>query len=126
MQTNDSLLVLEDGAAARTSTASGTGIACNLRKYRAAIIGVDVSECDATTGNETYVLSVEVSDVVGGTYTEVARVTVPRGVTGQFEMAVTGVGVEKLDADCAFTRVTWTLGGTTPIITFKAFVRPVT
>lgn len=125
MQTIDSLLQLEAGSAAKIASGDGTGVAINLRKHKASICRFHVTACDATDGSETYVLILAVSDLVGGTYTEVARVTVPRGVTGIYEVAVTGVGVEKLDADCDWARVSWTLGGATPSITFKAYIVPV-
>lgn len=126
MDTVDSLLQLEDGAAARTSTGNGTGIAVKLRKLRAGKVRFFVTACDGSSTDETYVLTLAVSDVLAGTYTEVARVTVPRGTTGIFEAAVTGVGVQKLDDDSAYARVSWTLGGTTPSITFLAYLQPVT
>lgn len=105
-----------------TTTASTTGVNFNIRRYIGLCAVLIVTACDDGDGNETYVATIEVSDVVGGTYTAIASLTITRGSTGIFIVPLSGELAEKLDADCDWVRVTMTNGGTTPSITYEAFL----
>lgn len=125
MEQYDKELLLHDTAGTPvTADSQSTGKAIALRRALKSKVKVHVKAADAASADETYVLYVEVSDLVGGTYTEVARVNIPRGDLGIYEMALSGKGVEKLDADSAFVRVRWDVGGTTPSLDFTAYVVP--
>ena len=120
----DDATVLRDAGTPVTSTTSETGIAFPVRKiddYKAVI---NYSGKDFTTTDETYVFTIEVSDVVGGTYTAIA--TLPDigalAAAGQIDVPLNGNVAEFLDADSAFIRVTATLGGTTPSIDYDCYL----
>lgn len=83
-----------------------------------------VKTIDRTTGDETYTFAIEVSATAGGSFTEVARVT---GVTtvGAYTALIDVDTVKKLVPTAAFVRITATLGGTTPILDYDAYLGPV-
>lgn len=120
----DKLLELRDIAdGAETSTASETAKAFPILKYEALDVVVFVSAIDATTGDETYVLTVEVSDTSGGTYVAIAALPNIRAAgTGVYLIPISGATALKLSASAAYIRITATLGGTTPSITYGAFI----
>lgn len=109
-------------AVAITATASETGVAIPIRFMQPISWVIDVTAIDATTADETYVFTLQVSDLVGGTYTTIATVTWPRTKTGALYVPVSGQLAVFQDADCAFVRVTATLGGTTPILTYGSYL----
>lgn len=111
---------LADGA--ETATAAETGVAFEIRKHIALLCVVDVTASVSNDNDETYVFTVEVSDLVGGTYTPIATLTVTRGVTGKYTIPLSGELAQKLDDDCDFIRIKATLGGTTPSITYGAYL----
>lgn len=123
-RTYDDLLVLRDSGTPITATAAETGVEFAARKlddYKAVI---QFSGMDFTTTDETYVFSVGVSDVVGGTYTTIA--TVPdvgsATATGTLDIPLNGNMAEFFDADSAFIQVVATLGGTTPSIDYDCYL----
>lgn len=123
----DAALELRDvGDGAETSTASETGIAFDVLHMGNPVVMVHVTAIDDTTDDETYVLDVEVSDLVAGTYTSIAEVTLDNGMTvpASFPIPIHSQLAALLDADAAFIRITATLGGTTPSITYGAYVAP--
>lgn len=113
---------VSDGA--ETSTAAETGISFDCRKLHEYVAEVFITACDGTSGDETYVLSIGVSDVVGGTYTTIASVTVPRGTTGRVTIPLSGQTAQKLDDDSDWVQIKATLAGTTPSITYGAYLAP--
>lgn len=121
----DANLVLRDiDDGAETATANETAInveAINLEEFKAVI---HVTALDFTTGDETYVFDISVSDLVGGTFTKVA--TLPdigsATATGIYEIPLSGALVQGLDSDADWIRVGATLGGTTPSVTYGAFL----
>lgn len=122
-RTFESLLELRDiDDGAETQTANETGKNFNIRKHQMVAVVVDITACASNDNTETYDLVVAVSDVVGGTYTEIASLAVPRGTTGRLVIPVHGQTAELLDADCDWIRISATLGGDTPSITYGAFL----
>ena len=108
-----------------TSTAAETGIALDVRQAGDFKAIAFVTALDSTTGDETYVLSIEVADTVAGlgsSPVEVGDVTVT--ATGVYEIPLSGDQVAQLDADAAAIRVKATLGGTTPEITYGCYLVP--
>lgn len=63
----------------------------------------------------TYTLALEVSDVVGGTYTPlVSFVWPPTQASGRVHIPISGHVAAFKDTDARYMRVSWTIGGTTP------------
>ena len=121
MQFDKNLELKTSGAV--TSTASTTGVAVNVRPQREYTCVIAVTAVKTSITDETYVLEVEVSDLVGGTYTAVG--TIPAVQTtgvGNYKVPLSGPWVAKLDADSAFIRLTATLGGTDPSVTYQAYL----
>ena len=123
----DADLVLRTAGTAETSTASETGVEFavrNIDDYKAVIV---YSGLDFTTTDETYVFSIEVSDVVAGTYTAIATLPdIGSAVdSGRLDIPLNGKIAEQLDADSAFIRVTATLGGTTPSVDYDCYLTKV-
>ena len=123
-QIYDTALVLRTSGTAETSTASETGVAFDVRKIEDYKAVVQYSGMDYTTTDESYVFSIEVSDLVGGTYTAIATMPDIGGTqgTGRLDIPLNGKIAELLDADSAFIRVTATLGGTSPSIDYDCFL----
>lgn len=120
----DTALALRASGTPITATTSETGIEFavrNIASYKAVIA---YNGMDFTTTDETYVFSVEVSDLVGGTYTAIATMPDIGSATasGFLDIPLNGKIAEELDADSAFIRVTATLGGTSPSIDYDAFL----
>ena len=120
-------LFLRESGTPITATAAETGIAFpvrNIDEYKAVI---NFSGMDFTTTDETYVFSIGVSDLVGGTYTTIAT-TIDMGsatASGRLDIPLSGKIAEQLDADSAFIQVVATLGGTTPSVDYECFLTKV-
>ena len=120
---DDTLLLRDIADGAEAATASETGVAFNPRAQNTYKAVVSVTSVSGTTdGSNYWTLSVQVSDVVGGTYTEVGSYQVA-GTKEQIEIPLSGSQVENLDADAAFMRITATKTGTTATdITYGAWL----
>lgn len=103
------------------TTTSETGIEHAVRKVEEFKAVVAVSALDTGDANETYVVTVEVSDLVAGSYTQVGE-SLTVVATGVYEIALSGTIVDQVDDDAEFIRVTVTIGGTTPSITYEAYI----
>lgn len=122
-RTYDHALLLQ-ASTTDTSTDASTPLNFDVRAGSFDVV-VDVSAITADDGDETYVFSVDVSDASGGTYTKVVALPNIRAIgTGRYVIAVDAALVQKLDADAEYIKVTATLGGTTPSITWSAFIAP--
>lgn len=123
-QIYDTALVLRASGTPITATTSETGIAFPVRHIGAYKAVIQYSGMDFTTTDETYVFSIQVSDLVGGTYTSIATMPNIGSATssGRLDIPLNGKIAEELDADSAFIRVTATLGGTTPSIDYDCFL----
>lgn len=111
-----------DGAETATATETGFAFAARMAGDFKAI--VFVTALDTTTGDETYVLTVETDSVAAfnDTPVEVGRAAVTQ--TGVYEIPMSASQITKLDADAAAIRVKATLSGTTPSITYGAYLTP--
>lgn len=119
----DGALELKATGAAVTSTGSTTGIAIAARFLPVCDWVVNVTAIDFTTTDETYIFTLEVSNLVGGTYSIVA--TLPwigsRG-PGKVSVPVSGERAAFMNTTSAFMRVTATLAGTTPSVTYTSYL----
>lgn len=110
-------------AATVTATASTTGVAIPCRMLAISDWVIYVTAIDAASNDETYSFALQVSDVVGGTYTTIATHAWPRAHgAGRAHIPINGDMASFQDTDSAFMRVTATLGGTTPSVTYGAFL----
>ena len=120
----DSALSLRASGTAITTTTAETGVAFDVRAigdYKAVIA---YNGMDFTTGDETYVFTISVSDLVAGTYTIIATMPDIGSATpsGFLDIPLSGKLAEQLDANSAFIKVTATLGGTSPSIDYDCFL----
>jgi len=120
----DALLVLQ---ASTTKTADYQSTAVTHPDLDNDLYGkvvVNVTALDATTGDESYLVYVEVYD--GTTYRVVGGGTIPNTVTGKYEFPYSGKTVGKMAVAGAIqgVRVNLDVGGTTPSITFEAYLAP--
>lgn len=125
----DALLELRDyDATAASTTTSETGVAFESRKTDVFKVVVHHAAIGGTVdGSNYWTISVEVSDVQGGTYTEVASTGALAAASAQIELAISGVNVERLDADADWIRVTATeTGSTAGNLTYGAYITPAT
>jgi hypothetical protein len=121
----DSLLLLKDYAdAAISATASSTG----LQVYPAAheelkVVIVHDAITSVTPGSAEWVLTVSVSDLVGGTYTTVGSLTLGAAAS---ENAITFAGetAKLANASAAFVRITATKTGSPGTLKYGAWIVP--
>lgn len=112
---------IADGA--ETATASETGVSFPVRFMGTASWVVHVAALDAVGADETYVFTLEVSNLVGGSYTAIASLTWPRArSSGVVYVPVSGYTAAFEDADSAFVRVTCTQGGVSSSITYGSYL----
>lgn len=85
-----------------------------------------IKSIDTTTGNETYSFAVQVSDTVSGSYEDVQTIAVNADVIAQPLVFAFHPKTLKLVSgdDAGFLRLNATLGGTTPILNYWAFLAP--
>lgn len=122
-RTFDKLVELYDIATgAITTTASTTGVSFNIRKYQGLAVVLYITACKSSAADETYSTAIQVSDLVGGTYTTIATLAIPRGTLGLAVIPISGETAELLDNDADWVRITQTNGGTSPSITYGAFI----
>ncbi len=119
----DSELVLRDStAAAITATAANAGVNIKnaaLSDYKAAI---NVAALD-TSQDETYVITAE-ADTDSGFASAVTVGTLTVTAVGSYEIPLSRAFVEHLEAGATWLRLVATLGGTTPSLTYNAFLIP--
>jgi hypothetical protein len=120
VQVFDKALELVAPGAALATTGNGTGVLLYPRTFPTADWVIYASGVVATG---TYVLALQVSDVVGGTYTTIAQVTWPPALaSGELHVPINGQMAGFFDTDSKFLRVSWTIGGTTPGIVLGSFI----
>lgn len=93
-------------------------------KHQFAII-MHVTAIDTGDGDETYVVGPQVDSVAAFSDSPVSLSTKTITSTGRYEFVVTREEVEAADANGAFIRLLATLGGTTPSLTYHAYVAPI-
>jgi hypothetical protein len=116
----DAALSLLTPGAALAANGSGTGI---LAYPRTLPVCDWVLYWSGTVATGTYVFNLQVSDVVGGTYTTIASYTVtPTTAAGRVHIPIQGNIAQGLDNDSKFIRVNYAIGGTTPGIVVGSFI----
>jgi hypothetical protein len=76
-----------------------------------------------TVGTGTYTFNLQVSDIVGGTYTTISTITWPPTlVAGRLHTAITGDQAAFFDTDSRYIRINYAIGGTTPGIVIGSFL----
>lgn len=72
----------------------------------------------------TYTFNLQVSDLIGGTYTTVATYTItPSGpAAGRVHVPINANVAQVLDNDSKYIRVNYTIGGTTPGVVAGSFL----
>ena len=113
-QVFDIALQLIAPGVAITATASSTGVLL----YPRLLPTCDwVVYCSAVLGTGTYTFALQVSDLVGGTYTTVASIVWPPALAaGKIHIPINADVPGFLDNDSKFIRVTATLGATSSVI----------
>ena len=113
-------------AAALSATASETGKNFEIRAVDTVKVVVHHAAIGGTVdGSNFWTVSVQVSDLVGGTYTEVASTGALTAAAATIELPISGVDVTRLDADADWVRVTATETGTTAgNLTYGAYITP--
>lgn len=124
-----------------TETATATETAVSLSQLKSAFwhnneiphgtftVSIHVTLTDATTGDETYVLDLLVDDVLAlnDAPVSVGQITLDRNKgAAYYEINVDSKTLENLDSDNSgvdkFIGIRATLGGTTPIIQYGAWI----
>lgn len=125
----DKELELRDqSATAITATTSGTGIQFYPRKHEAFKVVLAVGAYTGySAGTAEWTITVEVSNLVGGTYTVVGTLAPATlaGAAGETEIVLGGGQIASLDADADFIRVTATKTGSPGALSYGAFIVPV-
>ena len=112
-------------ATAITATTSSTGIAFPVRKTAEYKVCYSIAAYSSySVGVNEWNIKVEVSDLVGGTYTQVGTVIAPLGTALEGEIPLTGDYVTGIDSDSAFIRVTATKTGSPGSLTYGAWLAP--
>lgn len=109
--------------------APGTALAANGQGTGVLLYPRTLSTCDwvlyfsGTVATGTYTFNLQVSDVVGGTYTTVASFTVPPAqASGRVHIPINANVAAALDNDSKFIRLNYVIGGTTPGIVAGSFL----
>ena len=122
----DKVLELRDyDAAALADTASSTGVEFAVRDFDLAKVIIDHGAISGTLSEANFwVVTVEISNVVGGTYTAIATTGNLGASKARIELPISGLLATYKDADAAFIRVTATKGGTIGNLTYGAYIVP--
>lgn len=108
----DKALELLAPGAPLTANGSSTGVLLYPRTFPTADWVVYAS---GVVGTGTYTFNLQVSDVVGGTYTTIATMTwPPTTAAGKFSQAIKGFAAQFFDNDSKYVRINYVIGGTTP------------
>jgi hypothetical protein len=68
-------------------------------------------------GTGTYTFNLQVSDLVGGTYTTIAQIVWPPAVpAGKLHVGINGAQAQWFDNDSKFVRVNYVIGATSSIV----------
>lgn len=112
--------------AAESADASETGIELAVRAFDVAKVVVSHAAIGGTVdGSNYWEVNVQISDVVGGTYTTVATTGILGATAAQIELPLSGKLNEYKDADSAFIRIQADETGTTAgNLTYGAFIVP--
>jgi hypothetical protein len=126
---DEDLVLRSNSSTAVTTTTSETGKLVYPRNHLRYKCVIDVATFDVADTDETYVITVEVSDAEAGTYTvmsTLADATIKAGGDGSnYELPLSSNLACVTDSDSLYVRVTATLGGTSPSINYGAFLAPI-
>lgn len=112
VQVFDKATELVAPGAALAANGSATGVLLYPRQMGTADWVLYLSGVVATG---TYTFNLQVSDVVGGTYTTIASYTWPPALaSGRVHIPINGQMAALQDADSKFMRLNYVIGGTTP------------
>jgi hypothetical protein len=123
----DKLLELRDyGDGAESADANETGKELAVRDFDTAKVVIDHAAIGGDVdGSNYWVINVQVSDLVGGTYTTVATTGILGTAAAKIEIPLSGKFNEYADDDSAFIRVQADETGTTAgNLTYGAYVVP--
>jgi len=110
-------------ASAQATATENNTVAYKLESCPTFAVVIDVTAVDRTTADETYVFSVESLDSAGGNGV-VLGALISITTAGQYVIAVDGETAKKLAGTSdAQIKLTATLAGTTPIITYSAQIQ---
>ena len=99
---------------------SATGVQLNPRFFPVCDWVICASGVVATG---TYTFNLQVSDLIGGTYTTIASFTWPPALaSGRIHIPINGDMAAFLDNDSKFIRVNYAIGGTTPGAVINSFL----
>jgi hypothetical protein len=103
------------------TTTTFPGLLVNPRQWGTTAWVLNIS---AITGTGTYVFVLEVSDLLGGTYSEVSRHTSPAGQSAGYQIAlgVTATLAVMAPVIAAYARVRATLGGASPSVSLTSWL----
>jgi hypothetical protein len=108
-----SLELLAPGTAL-TANGNGTGVLLYPRDFPMADWVVYAS---GVLGTGTYTFNLQVSDLVGGTYTTIASIVWPPAVAGgKLHVGINGAQAQWFDNDSKFVRVNYVIGATSSIV----------
>lgn len=117
------IVALRDGAETGTAVTStdadvlGTDILdARVESFRQGLFMMQVEAADDGDADETYVVKLLGRAIASGSYDTLATITVPRGATGL------GFHIQPVDGFDKRLNYSITVGGTTPSITFSAWV----
>ena len=123
----DKRLELRDyGDGAETGSADETGKELAVRDLDLAKVVVSHAAIGGTVDASNYwAINVQISDVVGGTYTTIATTDKLAAAAAEIELPLSGKLASYLDADSAFIRVQAVETGTTAgNLTYGAYIVP--
>lgn len=120
----DALLLLRDIAdGAETATATEAAVDFIAGDHDDFKVIVHVSAVDTADADETYNLAIEV-DADTDFSTPVAVGTLAISATGIYEIPLSKAKVENLEAGAVKMRAKMTIGGTSPSVTYGAYLTP--
>lgn len=116
----DKALELLAPGAPLAANGSSTGVLLYPRSFPTADW---VIYCSGAVATGTYTFNLQVSDVIGGTYTTISSLTwTPTVAAGKLSTAIKGFTAQWLDNDSKYVRVNYVIGGTTPGIVAGSYI----
>jgi hypothetical protein len=110
----DKALELVAPGTALTANGSATGVLLYPRDFPTCDWVVYTS---AVLGTGTYTFNLQVSDLVGGTYTTIASIIWPPAVAaGKLHVAINGHQAQWFDNDSKFIRINYVIGATSSVV----------
>lgn len=121
----DKELELRDGgSAASTSTHTTAAKALDLAKAGAFKAVINVTAIDRAQADEVYTFTVETDDNAGFTSAKTVATLPALTAVGIYEIPLSGDFVRQHDSAATHIRLRCTISGTTPSITYGAFLVP--